>query len=51
LRSELAALWRAHNKATDGGTQYLGEYLEVIAIRDAHSHCLRPVKADGAERL
>jgi SAM-dependent methyltransferase len=34
LWGELATLWTAHNKATDGGTQYLGEYLEVIAVRD-----------------
>jgi SAM-dependent methyltransferase len=34
LLADLDALWTEHNAATDGGTQYLGEYLEVVAVRD-----------------
>jgi SAM-dependent methyltransferase len=34
LLAELEALWDRHNTATDGGTRYEGEYLEVIAVRD-----------------
>lgn len=33
LLDELEALWDRHNQATDGGTRYLGEYLEVVAMR------------------
>ena len=33
LHADLEALWTRHNQATDGGTQYLGEYLEVVAVR------------------
>jgi hypothetical protein len=33
LLAELEALWGQHNKAADGGTQYHGEYLEVVAVR------------------
>jgi hypothetical protein len=33
LLADLEALWGEHNKAADGGTQYLGEYFEVIAVR------------------
>ena len=33
LLADLEALWTQHNKASDGGTQYLGEYLEVVAVR------------------
>jgi SAM-dependent methyltransferase len=33
LLAELEALWGQHNKAVDGGTHYLGEYLEVVAVR------------------
>ncbi|MGE5791908.1 MAG: class I SAM-dependent methyltransferase [Bacteroidota bacterium] len=33
LLGDLEALWSQHNKATDGGTKYDGEYLEVVAIR------------------
>jgi SAM-dependent methyltransferase len=33
LRKDLEALWTQHNKATGGGTQYGGEYLEVVAVR------------------
>jgi len=33
LLADLEALWTRHNKATDGGTKYDGEYLEVIAVR------------------
>jgi hypothetical protein len=31
--ADLEALWAQHNTSTDGGTKYLGEYLEVIAVR------------------
>lgn len=34
LLGDLEALWARHNGATDGGTKYDGEYLEVIAVRD-----------------
>jgi hypothetical protein len=34
LLADLEALWTQHNKATDGGTKYDGEYLEVIAVRE-----------------
>jgi SAM-dependent methyltransferase len=34
LLDDLDALWTQHNQATDGGTQYPGEYLEVVAVRD-----------------
>jgi SAM-dependent methyltransferase len=33
LRSDLEALWRSHNVATDGTTKYTAEYLHVTAIR------------------
>jgi SAM-dependent methyltransferase len=33
LRRDLEQLWTAHNRATDGTTTYLSEYLEVIAVR------------------
>lgn len=33
LRSDLEALWSAHNRATDGTTALGAEYLEVAAIR------------------
>jgi SAM-dependent methyltransferase len=33
LRKDLEALWTQHNEATDGGTRYGGEYLEVVAVR------------------
>lgn len=33
LRSDLEALWRSHNVATDGTTQYTAEYLHVTAVR------------------
>ena len=33
-REVLGVVWGVHNKATDGGTHYLGEYLEVVAVRD-----------------
>jgi SAM-dependent methyltransferase len=33
LGRELEALWVEHNAATDGGTRYESEYLEVTAIR------------------
>ena len=33
LLAELEALWGQHNQANDGGTQYLGEFLEVVAVR------------------
>ena len=33
LRSDLEALWSAHNRATDGTTALEAEYLEVAAIR------------------
>ena len=33
LRSDLEALWREHNQATDGGTAIEAEYLEVVATR------------------
>lgn len=33
LRSDLVALWREHNRASDGSTRVESEYLEVKAIR------------------
>jgi len=33
LLTDLEALWARHNTATDGGTKYEGEYLEVVAVR------------------
>lgn len=33
LRDDLEALWREHNRATDGTTDVASEYLEVTAIR------------------
>jgi hypothetical protein len=33
LREDLEQLWAQHNRATDGTTQYGGEYLEVVAVR------------------
>jgi SAM-dependent methyltransferase len=33
LREDLEQLWTQHNRATDGTTQYGGEYLEVIAVK------------------
>jgi 2-polyprenyl-3-methyl-5-hydroxy-6-metoxy-1,4-benzoquinol methylase len=33
LRHDLEQLWTAHNKATDGSTYVVSEYLEVIATR------------------
>ena len=33
LLADLEALWSRYNKATDGGTKYDGEYLEVTGIR------------------
>jgi SAM-dependent methyltransferase len=33
LQRDLEQLWREHNTATDGATQYESEYLEVIAVR------------------
>lgn len=33
LRQDLEQLWAEHNRATDGTTQYPGEYLEVVAIK------------------
>jgi hypothetical protein len=33
LRSELVALWSAHNRATGNTTKVDAEYLEVVAIR------------------
>ncbi len=33
LRSELEALWTAHNRSTNGSTHCEPEYLEVVAIR------------------
>jgi len=40
LRSELVALWSAHNKAGSGATSVDAEYLEVVATRDG-----RPIEA------
>jgi SAM-dependent methyltransferase len=37
LRSELASLWSAHNKAGGNATQVDAEYLEVVAIRKSGS--------------
>lgn len=33
LRQDLENLWKEHNRASDGGTSYLAEYLEVVAVR------------------
>jgi SAM-dependent methyltransferase len=33
LRSDLEALWKQHNRATDGTTEVESEYLEVIATK------------------
>lgn len=33
LRHDLEQIWTEHNLATDGGTQFESEYLEVVAIR------------------
>jgi hypothetical protein len=33
LLAERDALWGQHNQANDASTQYLGEYLEVVAVR------------------
>lgn len=33
LRQDLEQLWKEHNRASDGGTSYLAEYLEVQALR------------------
>jgi hypothetical protein len=33
LMDDLEALWSRHNKAVDGGTQYVSEYLEIVAVR------------------
>jgi SAM-dependent methyltransferase len=33
LRQDLEQLWTEHNSATDGGTSYQAEYLEVQAVR------------------
>lgn len=33
LRNDLEQLWSEHNQASDGGTELMGEYLEVAAIR------------------
>jgi SAM-dependent methyltransferase len=33
LREDLEQLWTQHNRATDGTTQYGGEYLEVVAVK------------------
>jgi len=33
LREDLEQLWTRHNRATDGTTQYGGEYLEVVAVK------------------
>jgi SAM-dependent methyltransferase len=33
LLGDLEALWTAHNTASNGGTSYGGEYLEVVAVR------------------
>jgi len=33
LRNDLEALWTEHNRASDGTTSVLAEYLEVIAVR------------------
>ncbi len=40
LRSELVALWSAHNKAGSDATSVDAEYLEVVATRDG-----RPIEA------
>jgi SAM-dependent methyltransferase len=37
LLADLEALWTQRNRSTNGGTEYLGEYLEVIAVRDQPS--------------
>lgn len=33
LRQDLENLWKEHNRASDGGTSYQAEYLEVRALR------------------
>ena len=33
LREELVELWTTHNQRTDGATEVLAEYLEVVAVR------------------
>jgi SAM-dependent methyltransferase len=33
LMDDLEALWSRHNRAPDGGTQYVSEYLEIVAVR------------------